>query len=73
MSWTNDYFYEVGENVYFNWYVNCTVIDENYTLNATVYNEDDGAVHGYYNLDWWRLQPQGLSQNQSHYRLVIIA
>ena len=51
-SWTNDYFYEVGENVYFNWYVNCTVIDENYTLNATVYNEDDGAVHGYYYYAW---------------------
>ena len=51
-SWTNDYFYEVGENVYFNWYVNCTVIDENYTLNATVYNEDDGAVHGDYNYAW---------------------
>jgi len=51
-SWTNDYFYEVGENVYFNWYVNCTVIDENYILNATVYNEDDGAIHGYYYYAW---------------------
>ena len=52
MSWTNDYIYEEGENVYFNWYVNCTIINETYYLNATVYNEDDGVVHGDYTYEW---------------------
>ena len=53
-TWSDAYSYYVGDTVTLTWYVNCTVIGENYTIHSFLRNSDTGSTYyGAYDLWSW--------------------
>ena len=53
-TWSSAYSYFVGDTVTLAWYVNCTVIGENYTIHSFLRNSDTGSTYyGAYDLWSW--------------------
>ncbi len=53
-TWSNAYSYYVGDTVSLTWYVNCTIVGENYTIHSFLRNSDTGSVYyGSYDLWSW--------------------